>query len=310
MDALISDEISLGCANIANEKTPTPADIRPNTISGFTAEVRKEDRVISEIANTFKNYTESNTFSKSTNEHKEWMKLRGCIIALEGIIGAGKTTAGAALVRKLTDAGMEAFFVEERVCDTSLKLFYEDPTKYSFAIQMDMLRQCQMAYIIAKQRARAGAIVFVDRTVWGNGVFAAMHHAAGTISEKEFAAYRDAMASMAPYAYDYVLYLDIDPKSAIERVVKYRAREAEKTMKVDYLLELEKAYCIHLTTQIRAKHTRAVVMENERVCNPGDMLKKLLSNEIRSCEDLDLSRLSDPSYVREFMSGLTMAFGN
>ena len=262
-------------------------------------------------------FTAMPTFQTHSKDYARFKSLRGSIIAIEGIIGAGKTTLGGALASYLNNIGIKATFLEEKTIKNLMDLFYDaldkklHPNPYAYAVQDDMIRQCQIVYLMAKRLAEVeNQVVIVDRTVFGNAVFEMMHHVNGNINQKEHQAYMEIMGQFAPYKYDYIVYLDINPKRALE-LIKLRAkkeqRKNERNMTIEYLYDLERAYYIQLVEQIRARHANILVLQNDIFYDEADsVLDKLVAYAPRTQPGsdcgLDLSKVLSTDGMLEHTS--------
>lgn len=229
-------------------------------------------------------YATAGVFKPTSDEYRELRSLIGGIYAIEGGIGVGKTTLGTSVVAMLNGLGIPAVFLEEHLNNHLLELFYRgnsDKTlpNYAFAFQMCMLMGCQNNYVRAQfESGRIGGgarkVVIIDRTVWGNAVFAAHHHDSGNISADEFATYLETLRTGGPYELDAVVYLDLEPSKALHRI-KRRGRGAEKSCPEDYLRALDRAYYMQVCTQIMSGHTNMIVASNEIYMDAMDVLKLL-----------------------------------
>jgi deoxyadenosine/deoxycytidine kinase len=202
---------------------------------------------------------------------QRFRQLAGRIIAVEGGIGVGKTTAARSVVSTLNSLGIEAVFLEETFNDRLLKLFCEgaaDKSKpnYAFAFQLSMLKDCQQNYERAMwesgQYGGKQRVVVVDRTVWGNAVFAALHCEEGNITMEEWQVYLESLKKNSPYHIDHVVYLDLDPKKALKRISQ-RGRNAEKSYSLEYLQKLDRAYYAQVYAQITSGHSNITMINND-----------------------------------------------
>lgn len=169
--------------------------------------------------------------------------LRGAILIIEGTIAAGKSTLSQKLYNFIKKVGIPVKFFEEEVDPIMLDLFLSDMQKYAFAFQMHMLVQRQKAYLQAIQFSREkNAICIMDRSLYGDYAFAMMHADKGNISEKEFKAYESVMASTPLPEPSNILYLEVTPETAMQRIqARNRGKEAE-TYTIDYLHDLDVNY--------------------------------------------------------------------
>lgn len=109
------------------------------------------------------------------------------IVALEGNVGAGKSTLAARLAS--TDGTR---VVLEQTGARLQTMFYEDPGRYGFALQLAMRaeRAGELAHAFA-----TGAPTVLDRSVIGDYAFAAWNAACGNLAAADFAAYRERAGS-------------------------------------------------------------------------------------------------------------------
>lgn len=169
--------------------------------------------------------------------------LRGAIILVEGIIGAGKSTLSHKLYNLLKHADIPVLFLEEEVDPIMLDLFLSDMKKYAFAFQMLMLVQRQKIYMQGLDFARKeNGVVIIDRSLYGDMAFCALHVDHGNISDIEWKAYESVMSSTPLPQPSYILYLEVTPEVALERIrARNRGKEAS-AYTLDYLHDLDVNY--------------------------------------------------------------------
>jgi deoxyadenosine/deoxycytidine kinase len=115
----------------------------------------------------------------------------GAVIALEGLIGIGKST----LCNKLLQLYPEEVDVyREETNEKFLQLFYSDPKRYGFALQWGMLKSRIYQLRLAQHDTRHGRwphrdLLFWDRSMIGDYTFALWNHLLGGISREEMEAY-------------------------------------------------------------------------------------------------------------------------
>lgn len=166
----------------------------------------------------------------------------GPIIWLEGIIGAGKTTVTKTLAEALS---LRAIY-EPVGSNPYLKLFYEDPRRYAFVMQIELLHRRFALQKIAAYEATAGGEykgAILDRGLPGDRVFAKLHVLSGNISEMEWGTYERAYnimtCSLIPPST--LVFLDVEPEVAYQRI-QVRGRGVEKNVSLRYLEDLRKGY--------------------------------------------------------------------
>lgn len=155
-------------------------------------------------------------------------------IAVEGPIGAGKTT----LARRLAARLGGAVLLEDPDANPFLPRFYEDMPRYALPTQLfflfqrfDQLRAVAQSDLFARVRV-------ADFLLEKDPLFAGL-----TLAGDELALYRRLYEALAPRAPrpDLVIYLHAAPRTLAERV-RRRAVEYERTIEADYLAQLADAY--------------------------------------------------------------------
>lgn len=163
-------------------------------------------------------------------------------IWIEGLISAGKSR----LTTQLSEAlGFRSF--QEPVADKGyLELFYADPKRWAFSLQVEMLRRRWDLHRLAMLECKAGvsAGCLLDRGLPGDRVFAEMHYQAGNIHHLEWQTYEALYSEFmsVPHMQPTVLlYLDVSPETALRRI-KLRSRPSEEAITFAYLATLRDAY--------------------------------------------------------------------
>jgi deoxyadenosine/deoxycytidine kinase len=237
---------------------------------------------------------------------RRWRALLGGMFVVEGTIGAGKTTLGKEMARLLERSGLGGWFGKERVNAKALALFYDemkrveevrkaDPAapaellrnREAYGFQTTMLSNCQSVYqeaidVVGRARhARLGTAV-LDRGVFGNAVFAAMHYEDGNLTDKQYDAYLSLMEDdpRAPYLADCVVYVDVAPGVAWERIRKLRCREGEDAIPLAYLENLERGYYFQIHAQAVHSTSAVIIVQNDSFVDAASVLDLLLDDEL------------------------------
>ena len=159
------------------------------------------------------------------------------MIIIEGQIGVGKTTMGEILER---EAGVPLF--RELTNPYTLNLldrFYADKKRWAFTLQIHFLNE---RFRMIKEIFRNGGGT-LDRSIFGDRIFAEMLHHDGDMLEEEFQTYSTLLDNMLEHAQspDLLVYLDCTVDTAIERIRK-RNRGLESGIPREYLENLNARY--------------------------------------------------------------------
>ena len=177
------------------------------------------------------------------------MASASSVVAVEGIIGAGKTV----LMENLKSAMPWASFIFEDLDDwrslatpegpvNIFERFYTNPSDYAYAFQNHVIRSLS-------SRVSDGNFVVMERSLGASlHVFSALMREKGFLGSVEFATLeswvsflkdvRPADPTLTPVFHPgTVLYLDISPEIALERM-KARGRAEEGGVDVGYLKDL------------------------------------------------------------------------
>ncbi len=178
------------------------------------------------------------------NKSLRFCPLQGTLWNVEGTIGAGKSTLCDRIASVLRESGMACTPRLEQANGLMLELFYTNPKKYAFVMQMMMLLQCLANHQHTSQflQSTGHAVGIVDRGVWGHANFELMHVDAHNLSADEHEIYLHELEKGAAYPVTAVLYVDITPELALQRV-KHRERDGENSITLEYLTKLDGYYC-------------------------------------------------------------------
>ena len=161
-------------------------------------------------------------------------QLLGRYVAIEGVIGVGKTS----LARLLAERFRARLVLEEPEANPFLADFYKDPRRYAFQTQMFFLIS---RYKDLRERVHPDLFhegIVADYLFQKDRIFANLN-----LSDRELMLY-DAIApqleSEVP-APDLVVYLQASPERIVERI-QQRGRTYEKLMDPKYTATLAEAY--------------------------------------------------------------------
>lgn len=171
---------------------------------------------------------------------KPSMKLpdRVHFVAIDGVIGAGKTT----LAKILAQALSANLVLEKFEENPFLAHFYENPEAYAFQTQLFFLlsrvRQFQDAFV---QNDLFHHAVVSDYTFEKDRIFALQN-----LTESEFAMYNTVSENLSQGlpTPDLIVYLQADVSTLMDRIAR-RGRPMEKTIEGNYLRDLLERYDHH-----------------------------------------------------------------
>ncbi len=156
------------------------------------------------------------------------------MIVIEGVVGVGKSS----LMHILAEEGYVEF--EEPVVDNPiLDKFYYDRMRYSFPLQVFFLNK-RFEHI---KKAKEISNAVMDRSIYGDAIFARMLNLNGEMSDEEFQIYEELLINMLEHvqAPKLMIYLEIGVDEAMRRIHK-RGRDYELIVEREYWEKLNKEY--------------------------------------------------------------------
>jgi len=160
------------------------------------------------------------------------------VIIIEGQIGVGKTTMGELLEREMDIPLYRELQHQETL--SLLDRFYADQSRWAFTLQIHFLNE---RFRMIKQIKAAGGGGALDRSIYGDRIFADVLHADGRMSEEEYVTYTTLFDNMLEHVQppELLVYLDCAVDTALQRIRK-RDRGLESTIPRDYLERLNERY--------------------------------------------------------------------
>ena len=158
-------------------------------------------------------------------------------ISVTGNIGAGKTTLTTMLAKHY---GWNAQF-EDVDHNPYLDDFYQDMSKWSFALQMYFLGS---RFRQVKEIRESGKNIIQDRTIYEDAyIFAENLNEMNLLSERDYQNYSSLFELMKGFvsAPDLLIYLKADISTLTKQIAK-RGREYESGISIDYLMRLNNKY--------------------------------------------------------------------
>jgi len=187
-------------------------------------------------------------------------------IAIEGCIGAGKTT-----LAEMLAAEFNAELILERFADNPfLAKFYKDPTHYAFPLEMTFLtdRYQQLKNLLSKRD------LFTDMVIADYFIDKCAIFSKNNLQQDEYNLFLkiyDIIAGFLPKP-DILLYLYNNPENLLKNIAK-RGREYEKEIQAEYLQSIQDNYLTFFKQ--RAQFPILIVESNalDFVNNPEDYKK-------------------------------------
>lgn len=167
--------------------------------------------------------------------------MRYNFIAIEGNIGAGKTTLSEKLARDL-----DARIINEQFADNSfLPKFYKDPDKYAFPLEMSFLAE---RYQQLRNKLPT-AELFHTITVSDYFIDKSLIFARNNLQGDEYALYTrlfNIISQQLPRP-DLLVYLYMNTERLLGNIKK-RGREYEQSISPEYLDKIQSGYLNHFKT--------------------------------------------------------------
>lgn len=159
------------------------------------------------------------------------------VVVIDGIIASGKSSLAEKLSHKI-----DLKFYEELSNNDSYSLlerFYLDQKRWSFTLQIHFLNE---RFKMIKSIHRNGGGI-LDRSIFGDRIFAQMLNEDGMMSDEEFRTYSTLLDNMLEHAQNpsLLIYIDCDTDTAMERI-KLRNREMEQSIPRRYMERLNEKY--------------------------------------------------------------------
>ncbi len=159
-------------------------------------------------------------------------------IAVEGLIGAGKTT----LAKRLAAEWGAGTVLEEFADNPFLPRFYEDPGRHAFSLELSFLAQRYHQLKRVGERSLFQSATVADYSIGKSLVFASV-----TLVPDEHALFRDLYTIMyggLPKP-ELLVYLHL-PMETVRQRIRSRGRSYEQQISAEYLEQLQERYLDHL----------------------------------------------------------------
>ncbi len=159
------------------------------------------------------------------------------VIIIDGVVGAGKSTLAEKVSSKLN---IPVFYeLQNEETNTLLEEFYKDKKRWAFTLQIHFLNE--RFRMIKEIHKNGGGIL--DRSIFGDRIFASMLHEDGYMTTEEFNTYSSLLNNMLEHSKNPTLlvYIDCDLETAVERI-GVRGRQMEQSVDEVYWKRLNEKY--------------------------------------------------------------------
>jgi deoxyadenosine/deoxycytidine kinase len=154
-------------------------------------------------------------------------------IAVEGLIGAGKSTALRAIRRLVTD--VQVFEEPIESWTEVLNHFYANPREHSFLFGVTVLlgfaKKATLKPPVVVERSPATCRFVFNQTLFNDDLLSAV----------EWELFKDLYDSLTLFKPTHIIYIEVPVEVCMERIQK-RGRHCEKTITAEYLRKLEYQY--------------------------------------------------------------------
>lgn len=184
-------------------------------------------------------------------------------IAIDGVIGVGKTTLAEYLARRFNGHAVLEMFDE----NPFLEAFYSNPERWAFHTQLSFLASRFKQQQAIRNRDLFSSFVVSDYTFDKDRIFA---HLNLTGDEKQL--YDTLFATMEPAVPqpDLIIYLQSNP-DRLMRNIALRGREYERKIKRDYIEALVEAYDYYFFRYVGSPLLIVNAVELDFVKYPDDL---------------------------------------
>lgn len=202
-------------------------------------------------------------------------------IVIDGVVGVGKTT----LMDLISDKLGYQKFLEPVIDNPILDKFYHDRKRYAFTLQIFFLNR---RFKMLKDAANIKEKTIMDRSIYGDVIFAKLLKDNNEMAEDEFAIYMELLTNMLDHveAPKLMVYLKIDTDKAIERI-KNRGRDFEQIVEREYWENLNKEYNDYFDNYNLSPLLVIDANKYDMVNNPEDRkhIIQLIEDEIAKIEN-------------------------
>jgi deoxyadenosine/deoxycytidine kinase len=159
-------------------------------------------------------------------------KLKGNVVTVDGVVGAGKSTFCQRMATLLALSGIKCIVHQEYLSASYLGLLLNNRPRYTFGFQVFMLAKRMETYRTALGQIAADTVILIDRSLYGDWAFASLALDMGYINNEEYQVYMGLLKEVlidcklgGPHL---PIYLSVPPSVAMYRI-EDRNRSLEPT---------------------------------------------------------------------------------
>lgn len=164
-------------------------------------------------------------------------------IVIDGIIGAGKSTVAHFLSETLSVPLFEELNDNDSdsLAQRMLDKFYADQERWSAIIQVMFLND---RFRDIKAIEASGNEAIIDRSIYGDEIFAKTINDRGNMTDDEFTIYRDLLHNMLNHIQppEVLIYIDVTIDTAMDRIAKRNRSTEADLIPRDYMEDLRRNY--------------------------------------------------------------------
>ncbi|MTI54597.1 deoxynucleoside kinase [Geosporobacter ferrireducens] len=200
------------------------------------------------------------------------------VICIDGVVGSGKTTLAELLEKKLN----LKLYNELANQDTEILLdkFYRDRHRWAFTMQIHFLNE-RFRMIKEVHKNRGGLL---DRSIFGDKIFASMLHEDGYMSREEFLTYSTLLDNMLEHTQPPLLmiYLKCSVDKAVENIQK-RGRAYELIVPRIYWERLNEKYT-QWHKEYQLSPLLAIDVDHLDILLQQDLILEIIGDQIKKLE--------------------------
>ncbi len=207
-------------------------------------------------------------------------------ICIDGTVGVGKTTFATALAKRLNYE-----MLEEPVIDNPfLPVYYKDVPRWSFATQIFFLNERFKLIQKAESLCETSSGVVLDRSIYGDKIFAEMLHKQGDMQKIELDCYHSLLDNMLQFVAKpkVMIFLDNTNVEHLRSNIEKRGRDYEQKVPIEYWQNLNKNYIEFMNNYDISYFIRLDVTDKDFVANP-ELLEEMLTTVEQHIKQLELT---------------------